>query len=259
MYNLDGFTVIITGASGGLGFAMARALLQANASVAVTSRPGEKFEKSIAILEGEGLHPLAVPMDVRSEISINAAAAQILSHWDHVDMLVNNAGLGMGYVDPDFAVDPKPFYELNPNAFRDIVNTNFIGYFLVSREFVPLMVRRGKGRIVNISTSTATMTLRGMLPYGPSRMGAEAMSVIMTEELRDRGVTVNILIPGGPVDTGLIPDGMRDQFKQRVNLLSPDIMNEAILFLASPKAAGITGERITAKSFGEWLDSKNNI
>ena len=238
-----------------MGFEMAKALLSKGASVAIAARAGEKLEKAHAALSGEGVDVHALAMDVRSEESVGAAAAWVEKHWGRLDMLVNNAGIGMGAADINFALNPKPFYEIAPAAFYDIVETNFIGYFLAARAFVPIMVRQGGGRLVNVSTSIPTMTARGQIPYGPARAGAEAMVTIMANELKDAGVMVNVILPGGRTDTGLMPEPLREMFKGSA-MLKPDILNETILFLASPKADGMYGQRIIGKEFHQWLKEK---
>jgi len=246
--DLKGFHAVITGGSSGLGFEMAKALLSQGAVVAIAARGGEKLDMAYAKLKADGFNVHALEMDVRREGSVAAAADWVAANWERLDMLVNNAGIGMSAADKGFATTPSPFFKIQPKAFYDIVETNFIGYFLVARAFVPLMLRHGGGRIVNVSTSIPTMTARGQLPYGPARAGAEAMSVIMSEDLKDFNITVNVLLPGGPADTGFVTDELRAHFKSR-GLLPADVMNGAILFLASDKAKGMTGERIIAKDF----------
>ena len=256
--NMRGFHAVITGGSSGLGFEMAKALLSHGATVAIAARRGEKLDNAYANLKTKGFDVHALEMDVRSEDSVAAAADWVADNWDRIDMLVNNAGIGMSAADKDFAVNPAPFFKIQPKAFYDIVETNFIGYFLVARVFVPLMLRHGGGRIVNVSTSIRTMTMRGQLPYGPARAGAEAMSTIMSEELKDYNIAVNVLLPGGAADTGFVTNELRAHFES-LGLLPASIMNDSILFLASDEAAGITGERIIAKDFHQWLQEKGII
>lgn len=254
--NLDGFYGLITGASNGFGLEMAKALLRKGATVAVTARPSERLDSAVENLQREGLKAVKLPLDVRSQDSIENAVSWVKKHWGRLDLLVNNAGLGMGRVNPSFLSDPKPFFEIDVDGFRDVVDTNFTGYFLVAKGFTPIMIYQGKGRIVNVSTGKRTMVLKGFTPYGPARAGAEALSEIMAADLKDYGINVNILLPGGAADTGLIPEGLREEFQNQFDLLSADVMNNAILFLASPQADGITGERIIAKNFHQWLEQK---
>jgi len=253
--DLKGFRAVITGGSNGLGYEMSKALLSKGATVAIASRAGARLNKAYAALKDEGFDVFALEMDVRSEASIETAAYWVSENWGQLDMVVNNAGLSQSVVGGGQTVRPVPFFEVPPKAFYDMVETNFIGYFLVARAFVPIMIRNGGGRLINVSTGIGTMTAPGMLPYGPARAGAEAMSVIMTGEMKPFNVTVNVLLPGGPCDTGFVTEENRAHFST-VGLLPASIMNEAILFLASDKAAGLTGERIIARELHKWLDEK---
>jgi gluconate 5-dehydrogenase len=246
---------VITGGSSGFGFAMAKTLLSHGAVVAIAARGGIKLDQAYAELKAKGFDVHKLEMDVRNEASAAAAAGWAATNWDRLDMLVNNAGIGMGAINKGERGAPTPFYEIQVEDFMDVVNTNFIGYFLVARAFVPLMLRHGGGRVVNVSTSIRTMTARGQLPYGPARAGAEAMSVILADELKDRNIMVNVLLPGGASNTGFVPEGQRANAESR-GLLPASVMNEAILFLASEEAAGLTGERIIAKDFRQWHEEK---
>lgn len=254
--DLTGFHAVITGGSSGFGYEMAKTLLSHGATVAIAARPSEKMDRAYASLKDEwGGKVVALEMDVRDENSVSAAADVISREWSRLDMLVNNAGIGMRDANKGFPGDPSPFYEIPIKAFYDIVETNFIGYFLVARAFVPLMLKNGGGRVVNVSTGIRTMTARGQLPYGPARAGAEAMSVIMSDEMKERNVMVNVLLPGGASDTGFVTDEVRAHF-ETLGLLPASILNEPILFLASDKANGMTGERIIGKEFADWLKEK---
>jgi gluconate 5-dehydrogenase len=252
MNNLEGFKVLITGASSGLGFEMAKALLGEGALVAVASRPGEKLDKSIENLKNLGFNPLKLGMDVRDEESVKNAVGVVKEKFQGLDMLVNNAGLGKGRV---LSSEGKeiPFWEMETEAFRDVIDTNLTGYFIVAKHFVPLMISNRRGRIVNVSTSPSTMKMVGQIPYGPSRAGSTALSEIMAKELAEYGISVNVLIPGGAADTGLVPESMREVFK-KIGLLPADIMNNSILFLASPYAAGLSEETIIAKELDFFLE-----
>ena len=101
-------------------------------------------------------------------------------------MLVNNAGIGMRTVNPRFLSKPEPFWEVTPAGFRDVVETKLVGCFLMAREVVPLMLRGGGGRIVNISMNEQTMVRRGFVPYGPAGAGVEALSRVMAAKRSSR-------------------------------------------------------------------------
>lgn len=248
---LSDVRVVVTGATSGLGAAMADALLRAGATVAVSGRPGPRLEDAVDRWKGDGLAAVALPMDVRHARSVEVASELAMSRLGGVDMVVNNAGIGMRTVNPQFFYDPRPFFEVSPKGFADVIETNLTGYFLVARAFAPLFVAQGHGRFVNVSMNHETMRRRGFVPYGPSRAGAEALSLIMTEDLRPFGISVNMLLPGGATVTGMIPDGLPDEARR--SMLDADIMGPPIVFLASPEADGLGGERIVAKDFESFL------
>jgi gluconate 5-dehydrogenase len=252
---LSNVYAVVTGGSSGLGLAMGTALLRQGAKVALASRPGDRLEHAVEALRSEGLDAVALPLDVRSEQSAADAASWVKQHWGRLDLLVNNAGVGERTVNPEFMTRAMPFFEVSPAAFRDVVDTNLTGYFLVSRAFVPLMIAQKKGRIVNTGVNRDTMRRAGFVPYGPSRAGSASLSLIMAEDLRPYGIMVNVLLPGGAADTGMITDEYRRE-KGTGSLLSAEVMAAPIVFLASPEAEGITGESITAAQFEDWLKQK---
>ena len=249
--DLRGFTVFLTGGSDGMGFEMAKALLSRGAAVVIAARGGEKLDRALSRLREAGGEAYAVPMDVRDEASVAAAAAWFRERFDHLDMLVNNAGIGNNAPGMSGAAH---FWEVPAATFRNVVETDFTGYFLVSRAFVPMMLRAGTGRVVNVSTSTATMTRKGVGPYGPARAGAEALTMVMAEELKEYGIPVNVICPGGATDTGMATDEMREAFRRDGRaMLPPDILDPVILFLASDASAGLTGLKLIGREFDAWL------
>jgi NAD(P)-dependent dehydrogenase (short-subunit alcohol dehydrogenase family) len=239
--------VLVTGGTSGLGLAMAEALAQAGATVAVTGRSAQRAAEAAAALPDA----IGIECDVRDEASVARAVAEAWSRLGGIDMLVNNAGIGMRTVNPNFLTEPQPFWKVSPDGFRAVIDTNLTGYFLMAREVTPRMLITGQGRIVNISMNHSTMTRPGFVPYGPSRAGAESLSRIMAADLRGTGVTVNMLLPGGATRTGMIPPGADD-----LPLLDPAIMGPPIVWLASDAAENVTDERIVATEFGSWLQHR---
>jgi gluconate 5-dehydrogenase len=220
--------------------------------VAFASRPGGRLDEAVARRTGRGLAAEPLPMDVRDPDSVQAAAERALRLFGDVDLVVNNAGIGMRTVNPRFLEQPMPFFEVASGAFADVVATNLTGYFLVAKAFAARFAARGAGRFINVSMNHETMRRRGFVPYGPSRAGAESLSLIMTEDLRPYGVAVNMLLPGGATATGMIPGHLPDAARR--NLLPPEVMGPPAVFLASAEADGLTGERIIATDFGPWLE-----
>jgi NAD(P)-dependent dehydrogenase (short-subunit alcohol dehydrogenase family) len=238
--------VLVTGGTSGLGLAMASALATAGATVALTGRSRERASAVAAELPGT----VGIELDVRDESSVARAVDQAWSRLGGIDMLVNNAGIGMRSVNSRFMTHPQGFWEVPVDGFRAAIETNLTGYFLVAREVTPRMLAAGSGRIVNISVSHSTMHRAGFVPYGPSRAGSEALSRIMAADLRDTGVTVNLLLPGGATVTGMLPP---DVVPEGQAFLEPAVMGPPIVWLASEEAAGVHDERIVATEFERWL------
>ena len=244
MSELAGTRVMVTGATSGLGAAMAVALGDAGARVVVTSR---RLGQAQAAAQSLGPDALGVELDVRDEASVRTGVDEVWDLLGGLDVLVNNAGIGMLTVNPRFLTDPQPFWAVTPDGFRDVVDTKVTGTFLVAREVAPRMVAAGSGRIVNISMSEQTMTRRGFVPYGPSGAAVEALSRVMAADLANTPVTVNLLLPGGATATGMVPEDTPPEVRER--LLDPAVMGPPIVWLASTRAAGVHDQRIVATDF----------
>jgi NAD(P)-dependent dehydrogenase (short-subunit alcohol dehydrogenase family) len=241
--------VLVTGGTSGLGLAMASALAAAGATVALTGRSAARAAAVAADLPGA----VGLELDVRDESSVARTVQAAWSRLGGLDMLVNNAGIGMRTVNPRFMTKPQGFWEVPPDGFRAVIDTNLTGYFLVAREVTPRMLAAGGGRIVNISVNHLTMCRAGFVPYGPSRSGSDALSRIMAADLKDTGVTVNLLLPGGATVTGMLPP---DDVPEGLPLLDPAVMGPPIVWLASDEAAGVHDERIVAVDFEQWLRAR---
>jgi gluconate 5-dehydrogenase len=245
---LTGTRVVVTGATSGLGKAMAEALVVAGARVAVTSRERSRAEAA-AVALGPGA--VGIEMDVRDEASVHAGAEDIYERFGGVDVLVNNAGIGMRTVNPRFLTDPQPFWAVAPRGFSDVLETKVTGCFLVARDVVPRMLAAGGGRVITISMNEQTMVRRGFVPYGPAGAAVEALARVMAADLAGTPVTANILLPGGATATGMVPDDVSPQTRAR--LLDPALMGPPIVWLASDEADGVHDERIVATDFDDWL------
>jgi NAD(P)-dependent dehydrogenase (short-subunit alcohol dehydrogenase family) len=251
MAQLRDTRVLVSGGTSGLGRAMAQVLAGAGARVVVTSRHRERAQATAAEL---GAGALGVELDIRDEGSVAAAVDSVYGMLGGLDVLVNNAGIGMRTVNPRFMTEPQPFWEVPPSGFRDVLETKATGTFLLARAVVPRMLRAGGGRVVTVSMSEQTMTRRGFIPYGPSGAAVEALARVMAADLAGTPVTANMLLPGGATATGMIPDEISDEL--RANLLDPAIMGPPIVWLASPDAAGVHDERIVAREFEGWLQAR---
>ena len=251
MTQLSGVRVLVTGGTSGLGRAMAQALVQAGAQVAVTGRERERAQAAAAELGGGAV---GIELDVRDAGSVAAGVDAASGMLEGLDVLVNNAGLGMRTVNPRFMTQPQPFWEVPLAGFRDVLETKATGTFLLARAVVPRMLDAGGGRVITISMSEQTMTRRGFVPYGPSGAAVEALARVMAADLAGTPVTANILLPGGATAAGMIPDETPAEL--RATLLDPAIMGPPIVWLASAAAAGVHDERIVARDFDDWLAAR---
>ena len=242
--------MLVTGGTSGLGFAMSQALADAGARVVLTGRTEHRVQEAAARIE-HGATGLV--MDVRDERSVSAGVDRALDTLGGIDVLVNNAGIGMRTVNPHFMTEPAGFWQVSPDGFRDLFATNVLGYFLVARAVVPHMLEAGRGKIVNISVNEATMRRRGFTPYGPSRAATDALSHVMAADLAGTGIDVNLLLPGGATRTGMTPDETPEA--AQATWLDPAIMGPPICWLASPASDGLTDQRIVATDFSSSTTS----
>jgi 3-oxoacyl-[acyl-carrier protein] reductase len=125
----------------------------------------------------------------------------------------------------------------------------------MTRAAVPQMIEQEHGRIINISMNHETMRRRGFSPYGPSKAALESETIIWAQDLHETGVTVNALLPGGAVRTGMIPDHLAESVLKQ--LLNPEIVLPPLLWLASDASQGITGRRFVAAKWSRDLDEES--
>jgi len=181
---------------------MSQALAEAGAHVVLTGRTEARVQDAATRINCDA-RVTGLVMDVRDEQSVSAGVDRALTKLGGIDVLVNNAGIGMRTVNPHFMTEPIGFWRVSPDGFRDLLITNVLGYFLAARAVVPHMLEGGHGKIVNISVSETTKRRRGFTPYGPSRAATDSLSHIMAADLAGTGIDVNLLLPGGATRTGM--------------------------------------------------------
>ncbi len=253
-----GKVVIITGGGRGLGRAMALGLVEAGAKVTITAaREGSELEKTAQDARAIGGPDCVLPLkaDVSSVEDCGRVMKETVAKFGAIHGLVNNAGRGMTYVNKDFIKARPTFWEIEPDTWRMMIDTNINGIFLMTRAAVPYLLEAGWGRIVNVSTSLITMQRKGYLPYGTSKWACEGQTVIMAQDLEDTGVTVNIQIPGGATDTAFIPGRVGDKSRTGADgfLLEPEVMVPPILYLMSDLSNGHTGDRYVSRLWDSSL------
>lgn len=238
---------LVTGAAKGLGSAMVRGLIDAGISVAAVDRDQgslEALRREIA-QAGYGAS-LGTFVEDLCAFDAEALIARVNDSMGPIDILVNNAGLGQAQVRSDYHRNAIKFYEVTPQVWQNAINVNATAVFLLSRAVVRPMMARGWGRIVNVTTSLGTMLRGGYCPYGPSKASAEGLSAVMAADLADTGVTVNVLIPGGVVNTPMIPSTA--PFR-REELLQPQEMVPPLRWLISAEADKVSGQRFLANQW----------
>ncbi len=219
-------TAVITGASKGIGAAVARRCVHEGLRVALLARTAGPLQ---ALADSLGAEAIAVPCDVTDADAVTAAAAEIMATFGGApDLLVNNAGLFQ-----IAAVD-----EMSPADFSAVLQTNLVAPFLLTRALLPAMKARGSGTIVTLGSIADRAVFPGNGAYAASKYGVRALHEAMRAELRGTGVRATLVSPG-PVDTPLWdpldPDN-RPGFTPRAAMLSADDVADAIWFAASRPA-----------------------
>jgi NAD(P)-dependent dehydrogenase (short-subunit alcohol dehydrogenase family) len=147
-------------------------------------------------------------------------------------------------VSPEFLTEPTRFWETKPEAWKMVVDTNVNGPFFMARAVVPRMLAAGGGSIVNVSINYEPMKRRGFSPYGPSKAALESESIIWAQDLEGSGIRLNVLLPGGATESGMLPSGLSEQMRSR--LLRPGVVAGPAIYLASDDSSHLSGHRLVA-------------
>lgn len=247
MVDMTGRTVIVTGAAGGFGLAFTRAFLEAGAKVAALDVTSEGLADLAAEHRGVNEERLMTEVvDIANFTNCNDAVERAAVRFGGVHVLINNAGLGMGSVRENHHVDLIGIDEISPETWNRMVGVNLTGPWNMTKASIDHLRKIDGGRIINVTTSFFTM-LRGKFhPYGPSKSGFESMSAGHAAEFAADGITVNVVVPGGPADTPMVSD---DAGFDRSDLVPVEAMTWPVLWLCSPAGDGVTGNRYIA---GRW-------
>ncbi len=243
--------VIITGGSRGFGWFIARELLRAGARVTLTGRYSDTLAPVLDQahrIAGSG-RCIAVAGDVTRPEDCVRTVEETLRAFGRVDVLINNAGRSYGEFGDKFSTI-TPFYDVTEQQFRAILETNLIGVFLMTKVAAPHMLKQKFGKVISISTSLNNMVRPGNSVYGSSKAALETTHRCWAGELKDTGIDVNILLPGGPADTDLItPDMAPGVVGERAGdrLLPGDIIVPPAVWLCTDATSGMTGERVMAR------------
>ena len=248
---LEAPVALITGAGNGIGKSMALGLLTKGMRIAAVDRNAQSL---LALKQLANQSEYAGRLEVFTEDLIQFDAVSLVERIEKnlgsVNILINNAGLGQGQIRSDYHLNPPKFYDVTPEIWMNAIAVNANAVFLLSQVMAKRMLGDGWGRIINVTTSLGTMLRAGYCPYGPTKAAAEGLSAVMASDLEGTGITVNVLVPGGVVNTPMIPE---DAPFLREELIQPEAMLSPLYWLCSPEANDVTGLRFLANRWDDRL------
>jgi 3-oxoacyl-[acyl-carrier protein] reductase len=236
MFSLSGKTALVTGASGGIGGAIARALHQQGAVVTLSGTRAEALEQLKASL-GERAHVVAAKIDEAADIDRLAKEAE--AAMGKIDILVNNAGITRDNLS----------MRMKDEDWEKVLQVNLTGTFRLTRAVMRGMMRRRHGRVVNITSVVGVTGNPGQANYAAAKAGLIGMSKSMAQELASRAITVNCVAPGfiATPMTDVLTDDQKKGILGRVpvdRLGTPEEIAAGVVYLASDEAAYVTGQTL---------------
>jgi 3-oxoacyl-[acyl-carrier protein] reductase len=238
--DLSGQTALVTGASRGIGKAIALTLGQAGAKVACIARNEEKLRETADAIASAGGTAVVYACDVTDSAAVKKVVDAVVEDWDQLDIVVNNAGITRDTLIP----------RMSDEDWDDVISTNLRSVFLFTRAASLVMMRRRSGRIINISSVSGIMGNPGQSNYSASKAGIIGLTRSVARELGSRKVTVNAICPGfiATEMTDALGPAVQDEVKKRVpakRLGKAEEIADAVLYLASDSAAYVTGQILT--------------
>jgi 3-oxoacyl-[acyl-carrier protein] reductase len=218
---------LVTGASRGIGFAIARRLGQMGARVAICARRQAELEHAASILKSDGVETFALPVDVTQTDQVSSFAAKTGKALGPIDILVNNAGTGVF----------GPFHEFGEKEWGTVLDTNLKAVFLLSRVVAPEMIRRQTGHIINIGSLAGKNTFANGAIYCASKWGLMGLTGAMAEDLRSHGIRVSVICPGS-VATEFPGQGGKSSSKK----LQPEDVAHAVAALVTQAPGSFISE-----------------
>jgi NAD(P)-dependent dehydrogenase (short-subunit alcohol dehydrogenase family) len=232
---LEGKVAMITGASQGLGRALAVAYAKEGTQIVINSRQEESIRPVAEEAESTGAEVLALAADVSRSADVERLVGAATQRFGRVDVLVNNAGV----LGPRVAIVEYP-----EDEWRQVIDANLTGPFLVSKAVIPHMPEGGS--IVNVASGVSIEGRPEWGAYAVSKFGVEGLTQILAAELEERGIRVNAVDPGGmrtEMRAAAYPE------EDPMTRITPEENTEVFLYLASDESKGITGNRFKAQEF----------
>ncbi len=230
-------TIVITGASRGLGKALAGRFASEGANLALCSRSEGLLREVASSLEGEGRTILALPCDISNSVQVKDFAAAVLDRFGTVDGLINNAGI-LG--------SRGPLVDQDLSEWDEVIQVNLHGSFFMTKFFLPAMMRKGSGFIINVSSAVGRAGRKEWGAYAVTKFGIEGLTQVLAEEVRKFNIRVNAVNPG-PLATDMRKAAYPSE--DQSILRTPDQITDVFVYLASKDGIGITGQSIDAASF----------
>lgn len=231
--------VLVTGASRGIGQAIAQALGAEQATVIGTATSAAGADNIAATLEENGIKGTGMVLDVADSDSVTSCVKQVIEEYGAPDILVNNAGITRDNL----------LMMMKDEQWDDIINTNLSSVFRMSKAVLRPMMKKRNGRIINISSVVGVTGNAGQTNYAAAKAGLLGFTKSLAREIGSRNITVNTVAPGF-IDTDMtreLPEEQREALARQIPLGRLGGVEEvaaAVVFLASPAAAYITGETI---------------
>ncbi len=238
--DLSNQTALVTGASRGIGRAIAESLARCGAKVACVARSSEKLKETVDAITAAGGTAEAFECDVANAASVEQTVAAVIAKWEKLHILVNNAGITRDTL----------LARMSDEQWDEVLNTNLRGAFLFTRAVTRPMMQGRYGRIINISSVSGLVGNAGQANYSASKAGLIGFTRSVARELASRNVTVNAICPGF-VETDMtagLGEVVQEEVKKRIparRLGQPDDVAAAVLYLASAAASYVTGQVLT--------------
>lgn len=246
MLKLEGRVALVTGASRGIGRAIARRLA-AQGAVVIAGARGTHAQETVDEIIAAGGRATAQPLDITEAASVEAVVAATLAAHQRIDILVNNAGIAKDQL----------MLRMKREDWDAVLNTNLTGAYTCVQAVLKTMVKQRAGRIINITSVVGQAGNAGQVNYAASKAGLIGFTKALALEVASRGITVNAVAPG-LIDTDMtkgISEGAHEEWAAKIPLKrlgTPDDIASAVAFLASDEASYITGQ-VLAVNGGMYL------